>query len=150
MPVTPDQLRTTFTEFASVDVYPDPTVAVWLGVAEKMVNSDRWGDLWEHGVMLYTAHHLVLVQRAAASQASGVAGGGRIGVQTSKSVDGVSVSYDTSSVTIDGAGHFNSTMYGIQFKQMANLMGAGPMHIGADMNRQFAGAAWPGVILPHF
>jgi hypothetical protein len=47
------------------------------------------------------------------------------GIVTNKSVDGVSVSYDTNSITLDGAGNYNSTKYGREFWQLAMIVGMG-------------------------
>jgi hypothetical protein len=43
----------------------------------------------------------------------------------SKSVGGVSISYDVGAVTIENAGHWNGSQYGIQFYQLAMIVGAG-------------------------
>ena len=123
----------------------------YLDLAAKLVDEGRWGDLYDMGLMLFTAHRLVLAKRAAvAAENTGVAGGGQLGIQTSKSVDGVSVSYDVSSVTMDKAGHYNASSYGLQFVQMARMVGAGPIHVGNDTAIGNSGQAWPGVVYPHF
>jgi hypothetical protein len=151
MAVTPATLRVTFPEFSNTEKYPDAMVQMWLDLAVNFVNVGRWAEMADHGVALYAAHHLILAQRAGGmSTRNGVAGGGRVGIQTSKSIDGVSVSHDVSSVTQDRAGHFNMTVYGLQFVNMARLLGAGPVHIGADLGVAGVGGAWPGVVRPPY
>lgn len=145
--VTPASLRARFPEFSNEEKYPDLMVQFWLDIAVKFVNESRWGDLTEHGVSLYAAHQLVLAQRAGGmSTRNGIAGGGRVGIQASKSIDGVSVSYDVSSVTMERGGHFNMTTYGLQFVHMSRMLGAGPVHVGADTMLTGSTSAWPGVL----
>mgnify|MGYP001598132539 CR=1 FL=1 len=141
MTVTVISLRESFPEFADATKYTDPMVQVWLTAATQLVNAGRWGDMTDMGIMLLTAHHLVLARRnvRAAAGTPGLV----VGIQTSKSVDGVSVSYDVGSATEDGAGHYNMTSYGLQFVHFARMFGAGPVHIGADALTSI-GQAWPG------
>lgn len=119
MTVTPAILRTNFPEFEDTAIYPDVVVQFWLGYAIKMLPECRWGDVLDEGVQLMTAHQLVLAARAGAIAAP----------QSAKAVDKVSVSYDTGAVTIENAGHWNGTSYGIQFYMLARMMGAGPIQL---------------------
>lgn len=75
---------------------------------------------------LYAAHYLT----AYGSTASGGNGnGGMLGVVASKSVDGASVSYDTSTGTEEGAGFWNMTAYGRELYQLMQIFGAGGIQI---------------------
>lgn len=121
--------RTDFPEFASTTTYPAAQVNFWLGIAANRVNPDAWGDLADLGTCLFVAHNLVLSQRAAASAAAGGAPGGSTGVMSAKSVDKVSASYDVRSATVDGAGNWNATDYGVRFYQYAEMMGAGGLQV---------------------
>lgn len=114
-------------EFGDEAAYPDEMVRLWLGVMVKMLPADRWGDLLDIGLSLGTAHHLVIAARnqAAASRAPGAV----TGIQTSKSVDTVSVSYDVGAVTHESAGFWNMTSYGIQFLNLARMAGAGGVQL---------------------
>ncbi|QJP68892.1 DUF4054 domain-containing protein [Burkholderia glumae] len=49
--------------------------------------------------------------------------------QASKFVDKVSASYDTSAVTLDSAGFWNSTSYGIRYLTLARMMGVGGLQV---------------------
>lgn len=131
MTVTTASFRTLFTEFASAARYPDPTISAYLALAPKFVNVDRWAELADFGVSLWIAHMLVLSAPNQAAAARGKTPGQRVGVINSKSIDGASVSYDTTVATLKDAGHWNMSTYGLQFKQYSQMMGAGPLQIGA-------------------
>jgi hypothetical protein len=132
--VNPSDFRAIFPEFGS-GLYPDAMVTFWLGVAANLINPTRWGALSDQGTALLTAHYLVLAQDASLSSvvqaASNGAGSlaGMTGPVTAKAVAGVSVARDVSSITVEGAGSFNLTKYGVQYVQMARMMGAGGLQI---------------------
>lgn len=121
--------RAQFTEFADATAYPDAQVTFWLGIAANRVDPCAWGALADLGTSLFTAHNLVLAARRAKTSNVGGLPGQTQGVQTAKSVDKVSASYDASSTTIDGAGNWNATDYGVQFWQYAEMMGAGGLQL---------------------
>lgn len=131
MTVTANQLRTDFPEFANVTSYPDAVVNFWLVVAAKMVNAPRWGNMADVGVELFTAHNLVLEFQAQAASANGAAPGAATGPVSGKTVDKVSVNYDTGASSELNAGHWNMTTYGTRFIRFAKLFGAGPIQVGA-------------------
>ena len=75
------------------------------------------------------AHNLAL---AAGNQLAAMVGGapGQIkGPVTSKSVDKVSVGYDSGAVALQDGGFFNLTTYGIQFLQLARMVGTGGIQL---------------------
>ncbi len=117
--------RTNFPEFASTALYPDTQVTLWLGFAAQRVDQNAWGALSDLGLQLFTAHNLVLFARRQKAASVGGQPGATAGVITAKSVDKVSTSYDAASTTMEGAGNWNATDYGVQFWQMAEMMGAG-------------------------
>lgn len=115
--------------------YSDALITFWLGVASNLVDPTRWGALANQGTALLTAHYLVLANDAAQASAAQLAAGGAgelgtvIGPEVAKTVDGVSITQDVASVTIAGAGNFNLTQYGVQYWQLARMMGAGGMQV---------------------
>ena len=131
------QFLAIFGEFSNVSVYPTAMISFWLGVAANFINPTRWGNLAQQGQALLTAHYLVLAQRIATEQAAQNATNGAStmgltqGVITAKSVDGVSVNMDVGAVTMEGAGAYNRTSYGIQYYQLAQMFGAGGLQINA-------------------
>lgn len=85
----------------------------------------------DFAIELYVAHNLVLEKQAVDAAKAGGDPGTKVGVITSKSVGGVSVSYDVSSMTgEDGAGFWAQTTYGLRFWRLAKSVSAGPIQIG--------------------
>uniref|UniRef100_C6BBS7 Putative bacteriophage protein n=1 Tax=Ralstonia pickettii (strain 12D) TaxID=428406 RepID=C6BBS7_RALP1 len=121
--------RQDFPEFGSTTTYPNSSVSFWMGIAVSLVNPDRWGVLTDQGIELVTAHHLVLAQRDQAAAAVGGVPGEVKGPTASKSVDKVSVSYDTGAVALTDSGFWNLTTYGVRFMTIARTMGAGGMQL---------------------
>lgn len=129
MTIAPATLRTNFPEFVDGNRYPDSLVKFWLTVSVSMVNTDRWGELSDLGVQLCTAHHLAMAARDQGTAGAGGLPGQVTGALSSKAVDKVSASYDTSAVTIDDAGFWNMTSYGVRFLSLARMMGAGGLQV---------------------
>ena len=142
MTVTVATFRTTFPVFSDTTVYPDPTVQFWLDLSAKLLDQTRWADLYDYGSQLFMAHNLALEAQSNADVAAGQ-GPGQVKVAvTSASVDKVSYSRDASSIMLTDAGHWNLTTYGIRYKQLVRMVGAGPYHVGVgDM---ISVSAWQG------
>lgn len=121
----PATFRGNFPEFASTTTYPDAQVQFWITVATNRLDPGAWGALLDLGTQLLVAHNLVSGARAAKTTAFGGIPGATVGVQTAKAVDKVSASYDAASTTIEGAGNWNATDYGVRFYQLAEQMGGG-------------------------
>lgn len=123
------QFRLDFPEFADETRYKDSAVNFWLGIAEKTLPPDRWCDYLDVGLELFVAHNLALAdQRLAAAEVGGTPGQVK-GPMTSKAVDKVSAGYDSGAVTLDDGGFFNLTTYGIQFLQLARMIGSGGIQL---------------------
>jgi hypothetical protein len=129
MTVTPAQLRSDFPEFANATTYPDSLVNMWLTVANSLVNADRWAELTNLGIELVTCHHLAISAKDQLAASVGGTPGEVKGPTASKSVDKVSVSYDTTAVTLTDAGFWNSTSYGTRYLGLARMFGAGGLQI---------------------
>lgn len=147
MPVTADSFREVFAEFCDDAVYTDEAIDFWLVTVRGQMNAGRWGAQQDFGAMLFVAHRLVLSARAQAAAAFGLPPGGPTGPVTSKSVDGVSVSFDVSSTAEEDGGHWNLTTYGQQYLRLARQMGTGPVQVntGTDSNYSVYGA-WTGPV----
>ncbi len=143
MTITVSQFRSDLPEFADVTRFPDSFIAFWLGWAAKMVNADVWADCVDLGVEMFTAHNLSLERKAMDVAAKGGVPGAQGGVLTGKAVDKVSASYDASAGIELGAGHWNLTIYGTRFIQMAKNFGAGPITIEGG-SCGMIGGAWTG------
>jgi hypothetical protein len=144
MTVTVASFRAAFPEFGgpSTQTYPDPEVQFWLDLSVNLLDAGRWGALFDHGQQLFIAHNLALSFTSKAGVATGQPPGQITGAVTSASVDKVSYSRDTSSMMNDKAGHWNLTTYGLRYRQLVKMIGAGPIHIGADNMTNVS--AWQG------
>ncbi|USE78842.1 DUF4054 domain-containing protein [Cupriavidus gilardii] len=123
------QFRQDFPEFSDTTKYPDAVVQFWLTVSVSLVNPCRWGVLTDQGIELCTAHHLVLAARDEQAVAVGGIPGQMTGPLSSKSVDKVSAGYDTGAATLDGAGFWALSSYGIRYLTLARMFGAGGIQL---------------------
>ena len=130
MTITVDQFLQDFKEFGDPVKYPISAVTYYLNLAGLVFNTQRWGNLLDTGVELFIAHNLVIEARAMAESANGGLPGTVTGPQSSKSVGGVSVSYDTQAAVEADAGHWNLTTYGLRLVKLMKLIGAGPIQVG--------------------
>lgn len=116
------RFKTVFPEFNDAAVYPDGRVSFWLGLAEKLIDRERWGryDLYEEGVLFLAAHNL------AVERSSVAAGGAATGPVTSQSqtVDKLSWSESRDVSAYADAGILGSTVYGQQYLDLCRLIGA--------------------------
>lgn len=126
---TVQEFRNAFPQFTE-ELFAEGRVTFYLGLATKQLSQERWDDMWQEGCFLHAAHHLTL-ERAAVKVADGTGGmdaaAGAV-VATSKSVGGVSKSESRAGAAATGnvsAGHWNDTIYGKQYWQLAQLVGAG-------------------------
>lgn len=129
MTVTTSSFRQSFPEFGSDETFPDDQLSFWIGAAGTLLSADRWGALLDLGTILFVAHNVAIGARDAAAAAKGGVGGASGGVVASKSVDKVSVSYDTGAATIDGGGAWNTTAYGVRYLQLARMVGVGGVQL---------------------
>lgn len=115
--------------FADVSLYPSAQFNFYLTMGKKLLPESRWDDLLDEGLTFYVAHYLTLYQRSMLASDVGSDAGQVVGNETSKSVDGVSYSVDVSSISLTDAGHWNQTTFGIQFLQLARMIGAGGIQL---------------------
>lgn len=107
-------------EFAPV---PSGNYEPWVTFSQSHVDPGQWADLYEMGAAFWIAHQVAMGKAAAKSGGAGTVSG----PMTTKRVDKVAAGYDTSAVTIAGAGSYNATSYGIRFLELQRLIGAGPI-----------------------
>lgn len=122
-------LRTDFPEFADTAAYPDSGVNFWLALGVKLLNVDRWADLLDTGLELFAAHNLVLERQASKAAAFGGVPGVGSGPVSGKTVDKVTINYDTAAAMEPDAGHWNLTNYGSRFIRLARMAGAGGIQL---------------------
>lgn len=146
MTVTVESFRIDFPEFANPEAFPDSSISYWLNLAGLLLSSSRWSTLLDVGTSLFIAHNIVLERQAQVAANNNAVPGVSAGVVSSKSVDKVSVSYDTTAGIQKDAGHWNLTVFGTRFISLVNLVGAGPVQVGVDLGvgALSSAYAWPG------
>lgn len=123
------KFRVDFPEFADTAQYPDAQIDYWFDFGKLILRPERWGEALSYGLQFFAAHNLALWRQDMNAARKGGVPGSATGAQSSKAVDKVSVSYDQSVGLVEGAGHWNLTVYGKQFIQMARMMGAGGVQL---------------------
>lgn len=136
--------RANFPAFADEDTYAEPSIQFWLDLAYKRHNAERWGDLLDQGIQLYVAHELS-VEAASSKGSANSTPGQIIGNITSRSVGGMSYSRDVSSITDSDAGYMNASTYGLRWRNLMKLVGAGPVQVGLPTSGDYVlGPPWGG------
>jgi Protein of unknown function (DUF4054) len=128
--VTPASFRQHYREFSDPQAYSDFAIEMHAGMALKFLNARRWADSLDFAVGLWIAHFLAMERPDQKAAAIGGTPGQVKGIQTSKSVDKVSGSYDAASVSLDNQGFWGLTRYGLQLYKFALMMGAGGVQLG--------------------
>jgi len=138
-------------------LFPDSGIAYWLQIAGLLLNQQRYGlpaaavtpptarnpnTMNDIATELFIAHNLALEARARQEAANGGVPGAMTGPVTAKAVDKVSVSYDTGAGIEHEAGHWNLTIYGVRFIELAKLFGMGPITVAGCGGP--LGSAWGG------
>jgi hypothetical protein len=145
MSLTTQQFRVDFTEFSSTQQYPNSMIQFYIDLSSKMLNVERFLDSFVYAQELFIAHTCTIEARAIKEASGGGIPGTMVaGIPTSKSVDKVSVSYDTNAIMDKAAGHWNMSVYGIRLWQLMGLFGAGPVVVGQGHAPSFSGPAWSG------
>ncbi|MBU0601127.1 MAG: DUF4054 domain-containing protein [Gammaproteobacteria bacterium] len=121
----PAAFRSRYPEFSDVNEYPDPLIQVHLTAAGMLLLEQVWGELMDMGHGLFVAHNITIGRRHQLAADAGGVPGEVTGPKTSKTVDKVSASYDTSAVTMADGGFWNSTAYGVELLYWARLIGMG-------------------------
>ncbi len=115
--------------FSNSTDYPTTQFNFYFELGHKLLPKSRWDDLFDDGLQYFIAHYLTLFKRAMEREKLGADAGQVVGNETAKSIDGISVTMDVSSVLLLDAGHWNQTIWGIQFYQLASLVGAGGVQL---------------------
>jgi hypothetical protein len=127
-----DQFRADFPEFGhtSPETFTDESITFWYGVADKLLNVVRWGDLLTIGQQLFVAHNITLAYNNEQDFALGDKSGMSAGlVASNQSVGDVQVAYDLSIATEQDGGEYNSTIYGRKYIRLARMVGTGGYYV---------------------
>lgn len=131
--LTAQGFRESFPQFTE-EQFPTARVDFHLRLAGKQLNEERWGEWWLDGCYLHAAHHLTLEREAAKAKdgTGGISAAAGAVVAVSKTVGGVSKSESRAGVTATGnaaAGRWNLTVYGQQYWDLAQMVGAGGLQL---------------------
>lgn len=143
--LTVGQFRIDYPAFADTNRFPDAMIQYWINIAcsppnmSYAINQCRWGQFFTLGLNLFVAHNLavadMMTQRAGPPSAPGTGspyGHASLigsGVAASRSVNGVSVSYDNSLGMEANAGWWGLTPWGNQYLYYLRLAGSAPIQL---------------------
>lgn len=114
-----------FPEFNDSAKYPQARIQLYLTLAAARVNVCAWGDAYDLGIALFTAHYLATMGAAGGGTGAGLV----TGEKSSKKVGDVQVTYATTSNRDNDAGWWNSTIYGRQWWDLFGLYGIGVVQL---------------------
>jgi hypothetical protein len=128
--LTIEGFRQTFPAFRDPVNYPDEAIGFWINQAINFspININRWGQFYDIGLRYYIAHNLALDRVSEITVSGGGAPVGS-GVANSKSVGGVSISYDVEFGSEEKAGHWNLTTFGTRFIRLLRMAGSAPVQL---------------------
>jgi len=117
MAITTILFKARFPEFDSVD---DARIQLFLDDAALVMDVETWGDVYDLGQAYLAAHYLSLAGKSSAGSAGAISG-----PITSRTVDGVSVSYGgTPSIASNqNANYYNLTQYGQRYMVLLKNLG---------------------------
>lgn len=116
------------------DEIPTEVFNLFYNMANKSLKYDRFKGQWKYCMCLYIAHYMILylqTQNGDPGAQSALAGALPRGVASSKSVDGLSISYDFLGAAEDlqGWGTWKYTIYGQQLATIAKMYGRNGMWV---------------------
>lgn len=111
-----------FPEFGVASTYTPEKVTLWIDDGYLAFDPSVFGARLDLLVMLYVAHNLTLDGQ---NMRAGAQIGATSGPIASKSIGGVSVSYDVGATITQNAGIYNGTSYGQRLVTMVQGMARG-------------------------
>ncbi len=127
MTVTATSFRLNHQEFADDHKYPDTLINQYIRLAQMFVREDRWGDARDYGIELWVAHNVAIAgDKMAGGDIFGV-----LGIMTSQHVGEVGFTADPKMLFqgLDEIGFYARSSFGIQFFQLARMMGSGGVQV---------------------
>ena len=109
----------------------DSLLQMWIDEAKEKISPSDFGNAWKYVISLYVAHNVVKYFEKVNPNKDVVKNAQTKGFQTSKSADGLSVSYDIGSVLADynGWGTLKETEYGRELIDRLKSLKAGVFYI---------------------
>jgi hypothetical protein len=142
-PYTPEMFYAVYPQFAPYEtepgvysrIVPEEIILMNIAVADSMAREKKWGAMWQMAMGLAVAHFTALWLQGSAPAGSpaeeAAAAAMTAGLESSKSVGPVSVSYDYSLISeqMKAWGTWNLTAYGAQYVTYARLAGKTGMYV---------------------
>uniref|UniRef100_A0A6M3M467 Uncharacterized protein n=1 Tax=viral metagenome TaxID=1070528 RepID=A0A6M3M467_9ZZZZ len=129
VPFDPVQFRIDFPEFADITKYPTSMLNFWAGLGDTLLSISRWGDRRPYGMSLFVAHNIVLAAQNSATAVAGGDPGSSGGLVSGEGAGPLNYSIDTSSISEEGGGNYNESLYGRMFLRLARIVGTGGIHV---------------------
>lgn len=116
------------------DEIPTEVYNLFYNMANKSLKYDRFKSQWKYCMCLYIAHYMTLflmTQNGDPGAQAALSGALPRGIASSKSVDGLSISYDFMDTASDlkGYGTWKYTIYGQQLATITKMYGHGGMWV---------------------
>lgn len=116
------------------DEIPDAVFNLFYNMANNSLKYDRFKSVWKYCMCLYIAHYMILylqTQNGDAGSQAALAGALPRGIASSKSVDGLSISYEFMGAAEDlvGYGTWKYTIYGQQLATITKMYGHAGMWV---------------------
>jgi len=130
---TKEMFQADFPQFTGL--IDGPILDQFILMATNTVQEIRWHENWRYGMGLFIAHFATLYIQAMAGENPSaqqvISAAQARGLQASKSVGDVSVSYDFASIgsDLDGWAAWKLTQYGLQFATFARMLGKGGSYV---------------------
>ena len=133
-PFTVDDFYTQYPQFFTLDKNDNPVSKIplvilqaYIDLAHASITYSVYREYWIICMGLFIAHFATLYLQTMDDPLAG----DTAGLVSSKSVDGVSVSYDNSAITadMDGFGEFKATTFGLQLITFAQIVGIGGLYV---------------------
>lgn len=129
-PFTLEEFQEVYPHFWNGDgmaLVPEPAMQMYLTLADACLKESRFKKAWRFCMCLFLAHFFTLYLQSAPDAQNAAAAGQVKGLVSSKSVDGVSLSYDFSTTLsdLDGWAMWKSTTYGAQLATFTKQYGRG-------------------------
>lgn len=114
MSIDPASFKTRFPEFACQS---DARIQVFIDDSIVILNETFWADKYDLGLSYLTAHFLVIGEK---SEAGSITSNGPI---SSKSVDGVSITYAVPTAADMSEAYYSYTTYGQRYLALRKTLG---------------------------
>ena len=106
-------------------------ITMWINRAKEIIHSSDFGEIWKYVISLFIGHNIVKYLEKINPNKDIVKNAQTKGFQTSKSADGLSVSYDIGSALADynNWGTLKETEYGRELIDYLKSLKAGVFYI---------------------